>query len=181
MKRIVLILVLAFVVGGGLFAVDWKSYPDSIQPGNFLINVGVGLGEVYGDAVIPPLSLIVDYGLPIGGLPFTVGGMFSFATSKDRYMAVDWEYTYMVFAARLSYHPDFGVKKLDAYATLTLGYYIWSWKVPSGVYKGSYDDGAFYFGGNLGARYFFTEKFGAFLELGYSSLTYATIGLAIKL
>lgn len=39
----------------------------------------------------------------------------------------------------------------------------------------------FLFGINIGARYFFTDSIGAYLELGYSGMQFASIGLSIKI
>jgi hypothetical protein len=76
---------------------------------------------------------------------------------------------------------------LDTYAGVTLGYVIQTGDVK---YKGaasslgrntSYDGVSFLlFGANIGARYFFTNNIGAYLELGYSGLQVASIGLALK-
>jgi len=181
MKRFGLVLIFAFVVVAGLFAFNGKEYPDSIQPKKFIINAGIGFGSYEGNLTVPPLSLIVDYPLPLGGLPFTVGGMFGFTMSRYEYGNNSNTWTGIAIAGRFGYHPNFGVKNLDVYANLSLGYYIFTVEYKTRYNSWKADASAFYLGINLGARYFFNEKFGAFLEVGYSNLSYATVGVSVKL
>jgi tetrahydromethanopterin S-methyltransferase subunit E len=192
-KKIGAALVLAFVVGGGVFAVDWAAYPDSIAAGNFIINAGIGFGNpLYGDMVIPPLSVSVDYALPLGGLPFTLGLFGGFTTSKYQYSyaGVAYGYTYnytgIAIAGRFAYHPNFGVKNLDVYAAMALGYYVYSAKAEYTNWENlpkpdPKDYSTLYWGFNLGARYFFTGAVGAFMELGYSALSFITAGVTFKI
>ncbi|MDR2069988.1 MAG: hypothetical protein LBP81_01020 [Treponema sp.] len=187
------IIVIGAVIPASAFALDWKAYPDAIKAGNIIVNAGVGFGTpLYGSMSIPPLILSIDYALPIGGIPFTLGGFFGFNQSKYKYDYIagygyTYTYTGTAFGARLAYHPNFGVKNLDVYATFALGYYLYGAKAeytgewPTGTLKTSpakYD--TFYWGGNLGVRYFFTPKIGAWAELGYSALSYISAGITIK-
>jgi hypothetical protein len=177
---------------GSVSALDFKAYPNSLEKGNFIINAGIGFGTpLYGDMVVPPISVGVDYALPIGGLPFTIGGLVGFNRSKYEWSFLNYGYTFtytgIAFAARVGYHPDFGVKNLDIYAALALGYYIYTAKAEYtgdwSLYGPKTDPTSysrFYFGINLGARYFFVPMFGVFVEAGYSALSYITAGVAIK-
>ncbi|MDY2616791.1 MAG: outer membrane beta-barrel protein [Treponema succinifaciens] len=102
------------------------------------------------------------------------------------------EMNYINLGALANYHIQVPVEKLDLYAGLRLGLEFWNWKVdykyPSyePVY-GSYgylvsykyktekesikkNGTNFYAGINFGASYFFTEKFGANIEVGYPQL-----------
>jgi hypothetical protein len=89
------------------------------------------------------------------------------------------------FGARGAYHFNF-IEKLDVYAGLTLGYVIQSAVVTYGsawdnIPKTDYPATSFFlFGVNIGARYFFTNNIGAYLELGYSGLQVASVGLSVK-
>jgi hypothetical protein len=185
------IIVIGVIIPASAFSVDWKAYPDPIKAKNIIVNAGVGFGTpLYGDMAIPPLIVSVDYALPLGGLPFTLGGFFGFNQSKDEPSYADYgyisTYTGLAFGARAAYHPNFGVKNLDTYAALALGYYLYSAKTewtnwPSGLSKPSpekYD--RFYFSGSVGARYFFIPKIGAWAELGYSALSYVSAGITFK-
>ena len=73
-------------------------------------------------------------------------------------------------------------ENLDTYAGISLGYVIQNASVTSGTGVG-YDAGVSFFlwGFNVGARYFFTDTIGAFAELGYSGLQYASIVVTFKL
>jgi len=192
-----LALLLAAVVAGGASAVDWKAYPEAIKQGNILVNAGLGFGApLYGDTVIPPISASVDVALPLGGLPLSLGGYFGFTTTeyKQSYSLLSYNYGYtfsytgMAFGGRVGYHPNFGVKNLDPYANLTLGYYLFTAKAEytgdwgsSVVKTDPVDYSTFFFSANIGARYFFTPNIGAYAELGYSALSYVSAGLTVKL
>jgi hypothetical protein len=191
-KKIVLVAVLITIGAGGIFALDWQAYPDSIKAGNWLINAGIGFGTpLSGDMVIPPLSASVDYALPLGGLPFTLGALVGFMTSEYKYdyggWGYTWNYTGLAMAGRFGYHPDFGVKNLDVSATIALGYYLYTAKAKYTGEWGFYakpdptNYSTLYLGLNLGARYFFTNNVGAFLELGYSALSFVTAGVTFKI
>ncbi|MDR3123678.1 MAG: hypothetical protein LBU16_07875 [Treponema sp.] len=186
-KKIGAALIIALVAGGGVFAVDWAAYPDSIAKGNFIINAGIGFGTpLYGSMVIPPLSVSADYALPIGGLPFTLGVLGGFNASERKWSDGYIEkFTGIVIAGRFGYHPNLGVKNLDVYAGTALGYYIYS-REGEGNWTGSTpkpddDYSRPYWGLNLGARYAFTGNIGAFVELGYSALTFVTAGVSFKI
>lgn len=94
-----------------------------------------------------------------------------------------WEGTmnYITAGALLNYHVQLPIEKLDVYAGLRLGLEFYNWKVDykvttdygngygSSSSKSSSDSSGtnFYGGLNLGAQYFFTEKFAANVEVGY--------------
>ena len=107
------------------------------------------------------------------------------------------EMNYINFGALANYHIQVPVEKLDLYAGLRVGLEFWNWKVDysypvpytvstPGKYSWSLptietkyksqkesikENGTtFYAGINLGASYFFTEKFGANIEVGYPQL-----------
>lgn len=109
------------------------------------------------------------------------------------------EMNYINLGALANYHIQVPIEKLDLYAGLRLGLEFWNWKVDY-KYPFSYTDYEtsknwyggtvttpvfkyrtekesikkngtnFYAGINFGASYFFTEKFGANIEVGYPSL-----------
>jgi hypothetical protein len=90
-------------------------------------------------------------------------------------------------AFRFGWHPNFGVKGLDAYALLGLSVPLSVYKYPHYVGNGNYEERTdidvwwvSFVGVAIGARYFLTPNFGVYAELGYISLNYATIGVTFK-
>lgn len=107
---------------------------------------------------------------------------------------IEWkgEMNYINLGALANYHIQVPVEKLDVYAGLRLGLEVWNWKVdykqPVLITIYGNDDSLsyqgyeikkesikkngtnFYAGINFGASYFFTEKFGANIEVGYPQL-----------
>lgn len=150
------------------------SFAQTYSKGDKLLNVGIGLGGGFGT----PIGISYEHGFTdkiSGGayaaysqetVPFGFGG--------------DFKYSYILAAARASYHFDFGVEKLDPYLGVLLGYNVASVKwsngtLPPGTSSGS---GVIY-GGHAGARYLFSEKMGVFAEAGYGVGT-LNVGLTFK-
>jgi hypothetical protein len=190
-KKGFVVLVLALGVAGGAFAEWYDSSAPGIDESKVLINAGVGYGLSVYTMGIPPISVGVDFKLPIK-LPITVGGMAAFSTwgysvSYGPNRDIDVTYSNIGFGVRGAYHFNF-VKNLDTYAGLTLGYVIQTADIKYGSgydnagVKPSYDGVSFLlYSFNIGARYFFTNNIGAYLEVGYSALQLASIGLSIKI
>ncbi|MDR2493959.1 MAG: hypothetical protein LBD24_01930 [Spirochaetaceae bacterium] len=175
-------------------------YPEPISAGNWLLDIGVGFGLGSNHSIIiPPLLFTFEYALPIGGLPFSLGGLVGFAWShwegKSWYPTYGYNTTYIQdwfhipVGFRIAYHFNWGVKNLDTYVTTTLGVdimiYDGYYKKSDGSKGDSYDNNVsgfnwFMFGTHIGARYYFTPVIGAFLELGGYSPHYAALGLALK-
>jgi hypothetical protein len=177
-KKIGLFLVLAAIVAGGVSA--QSNWYDSYAPGidqNLFVNAGIGLGPTGGYKMgLPPLSASIDFKLPIS-LPITLGGIFTFTQWKYSFYGYDFVWNNIGIGARGMYHFNF-VRNLDTYTGLTLGYVIQTFDGESGL---GYNGVSFFlFGANIGARYFFTNTIGAYLELGYSGLQFLSLGLALK-
>jgi hypothetical protein len=200
MKKAMLLLVLVVGAAGGVFAQTWyDSFAPGIDTSKVLINAGIGFGGAMRVAgvkqEIPPISASADFKLP-GSVPITVGALVALATQTDSQSIPttksSYKFTYTDFAigARGMYHFNF-LPKLDAYAGLVLGWVLGSAKEE---YTGDWPEAAksvykapgagaipyFLFGANIGARYFFTDTIGAYLELGYSRLQVASLGLSVK-
>ena len=142
---------------------------DVFGKGDKMINLGLGLGSSFGSLSLPPISASFDYGVAdnlINGDngSISVGAQVGFAGSKYANIGL--------FGARGAFHYQFA-PKLDTYAGLMLGYNYVNWKTGYDASFYSYDS----FGYNvfIGARYFFTDKIGAFAELGYG-ISYTTMG-----
>jgi hypothetical protein len=195
-KRILLGLILAAFAVGAVFAQEqtggkkwYEDYAPGIDEGKIFINAGIGYGFSAYSLGIPPISVSADYKLPIE-LPITVGATaaistWNYSTGAGDYK-VDVTYTNIGFGVRGAYHFDF-LKNLDTYAGLTLGYVVQSATAEYGdayksIPKTDYPGISFFlFGVNLGARYFFTKNIGAYLEVGYSGLQIASVGLSVKI
>ena len=187
LKGLFLILVLAIITVSGAFAQTWyDSYASGIENNKLFINVGIGFGPTSGYTMgIPPISASLDYKLPID-LPITIGAMAAYTTWKysvgiPSIYKIDVTYTNIGFGVRGMYHFNF-MENLDTYAGLTIGYVIQSAKAETSGSYGSYDTGYdgvsfFLWGGNIGARYFFTDLVGVYFELGYSGLQFAGVGV----
>jgi hypothetical protein len=183
MKKLCVFLVIG-CIGGSAFAFDILSYPPPVSGGNILIDAGVGFGIGYeGDLLIPPLFAQVDYALP--KIPISIGGNVSYwRNGYDRtYVGydVEWTYNYLAILARGNWHWGFNVKWLDFYTGLSIGYRAF-WeevKVSDSSYKMDKNNySGMDWGLQLGAHFYFTEKVGAMIELGYPM---SRIGISFKI
>jgi len=149
-KKIGLVLVLVCVLAGGVWAVDFGKINSNLGPSSFVTDIYVG--------ALAGSNLGANFEWGIGDLPLTLGlGLSPFIIG---------EYT-----LRVGYHPDWGVKGLDAYANLSLGlcnvFFIPLFEPQFGIH--------------FGARYFFGEVFGIFGEVGWSyNSNIIKLGVALK-
>lgn len=129
-------------------------------------SLGFGVSGFYGDAQSPLVAVNGEYGL---NDVISLGGTLGRSSSSQHYGyfgdAWDISWSYTVLAVRGSYHLAEMIdnEKIDIYGGLSLGYNNVS--VKSGRYdvvSGSYVLYGLYAGG----RYFFTDRVGAFAELG---------------
>ena len=148
--------------------------------GTTAINAGIGLGSYYNSLSIPPLSVSLDYGIVdnlINGNngSISVGGFLGYTATKKFYG--DAGASIAVLGARGAFHYQFA-PKLDTYAGLMLSYDIVSsnYDAFANYIKGSRVDWSIF----LGTRYYFTEKIGAFAELGYGFYN-LNLGVTFKL
>ncbi len=147
------------------------------QKGDNLLNLGIGLG-------------VLNYGgLPIGASfehgftkDISAGGSFDYLSWSDSYFGSKYTWRIMYFAARGSYHFNellsLDNEKLDVYGGAGLGFQTFSSGDNFGTGYGGYSNRVFL---NLhaGARYYFSNNFGGFAELGYGVST-LKLGLALK-
>jgi hypothetical protein len=158
-----------------------------------VVNIGIGLGSIYGaglysSTTVPPVSIsfekgIVDEILEKGVIG--VGAYLGYTSYKWHYVYSTWDYGYrytnIVVGARGSFHYPV-LDNLDTYVGIILGYniVISSSFGTSGGYDYTPDGGSIAYSGYVGARYYFSEKFSGFAELGYG-IAYLTLGLGIRL
>jgi len=177
-------LVLLCVIVSVVTAADFE-YASVFQPGEKIIQGGLGFGMagMYGDVVIPPLSLSIDIPKEIEGFPLSFGAIVGLSKSEYSYWSSStWSYTYFLIGGRGAFHHKFDSEKLDTYAGVMLGYNIVSYDYDGPSSFTGYDGGESYltYGFYVGGRYFFNEKWAAYGELGYG-FGYINVGIAYKL
>lgn len=170
------------------------------EEGDNVLGLGVGLLGGYGvgysgSAVTtsPSLNLHFDHGMgDLGPGTWGLGGYLGYKSIhyKSRYFGYydqDYRYTFVVIGARGTWHYNewHGNEKLDTYGGLMLSYKIVSFTDDTNygiyvndhyTYSGSGVDAAAF----VGIRYWFSDKFGGYSELGYG-LSFLQAGLAFKL
>lgn len=157
----------------------------SFENGTFAVNAGIGLGTGLGGygSARPAISVSADKGLwEIGGPGvISLGGYIGntgYKYSGEGYSA-KWNYT--IIGARGAYHYNgFDVPELDLYGGLMLSYNImkFSSNQSEDYFGRSYGSGIG-FTGFLGARWFFSDMFGAYAELGYG-VSILNIGVSLR-
>ncbi len=144
-----------------------------ISKGETQLNAGVGLSS-WG----VPLYFGLDYGVHPD---ITIGGELSYRSFNDKYSNINYDHSVIGISGNGNYHFNRILeipKKWDFYAGLNLGFYIWS--SPSN-YTGSHSSGLG-LGGQIGGRYFFSDKIGLNLEFGGgNAFSGGKLGLTFKL
>lgn len=160
-----------FLVSSAAFAQNVLESP--------VLNAGIGIS---GWGV--PIYVGVDF--PVHEA-ITVGGHLSYQTDSESFLGERWRHTIIGISGRGDYHFNALLdlpEQWDLYAGLSLGYWVWNTK-----YSGDFDldysgsgSGGFGIFAQLGARYFFTEKLGANLEVGGGNiLSGGKLGISILL
>lgn len=183
MKKTVLCLIMAF-------SFILTSQAQVFQKDDKVVNLGIGLGTFHGSGystIIPPIGGSFEYGivdgLIDGNASIGVGGYLGFTSSRFKYASGDYgyNYNYFILGARGAFHYQF-VDKLDTYAGLMLGYQIGSsskygnW---GGINIEPNSSSYFTYSFFVGARYYFSNSFAAFAELGYG-IAALQLGVAFK-
>ncbi len=157
------------------------------EQGHSYLSAGIGLGNRYSLDFPGGFGVSTSAGLPIlatfeYGLSEKIGigalaGITSTSYSGQGQSATN---SLIAFGGRGYYHFDANNDKLDFYAGAGLTYYNWS-------IDSKFSGGTLVFSGLngvafdvfAGGRYLFTEKIGAFAELGYS-IAYLSLGVTAK-
>ncbi|MDX9882553.1 MAG: hypothetical protein RBS73_10845 [Prolixibacteraceae bacterium] len=178
MKKLTLI-----IAAVAFFAVS-SNAQEMFGEGTQLFKFGLGLNSNGTPVEVSYEKGVKEDFLGVDGLVLGLGGNLGYYGYKEDLAGYtggySWKYTNIVVAARGLVHYPF-IKKLDTYGGLVLGYNIASTKYdgPSNSSIDSPSAGGLVLGGLIGARYEFSENWGAYLELGYS-IAYATVGVAYK-
>lgn len=157
-----------------IVAGTWSSSAQTAYAkGDNLLNIGVGFGGGFG----LPIGLSYEHGISD---KISVGAYGAYASKTESWgFGGDYKYSYILLAARGSYHFDFNVDKLDPYLGVILGYNVASVDVPASGAPAVSAGGVIY-GGHAGARYYLSEKLALFGEVGYG-IGNLNVGVAFKL
>jgi len=183
-------LVTAMIVFTGM-----AGFTQAFEKGSNAINLGMGFGntayhESYYYGFFPSLSGSYEYGIvnvPMGSKlngVVSVGGYLGWSTSNyDKDWNEDYYYHYnnFIIAVRGNYHFIFH-DRFDPYAGLWFG-----GRIQAGHWKGNGDHPEDWepaksspaAGVYVGARWFFTEGFGVYAEMGYL-ISVINIGVTFK-
>ena len=186
MKKITLTLFTAFLALS-------LSAQEAFTSDDMVVNVGAGFGWYsygFGATSIPAISLSLEKGIKeIDFGTLSVGGIVGYKKATYSWLSgyEDYAWTDIIVAARGALHVDlFDNDKIDTYGGVAIGLRFQSYKhydlvdLYSSQWKSVTTTStnplfALYVGG----RYYFTNNFGAFGEVGYG-LGYLTLGLSYK-
>jgi outer membrane immunogenic protein len=167
MKKNIL-LALVGLVSLGAFA------QGSLEKDRLQLNAGLGTS---GWGV--PVYVGLDYGVH---RDITIGAELSYRSDSQSYGNNKYKSSAIGIGVNGNYHFNRVLNissKWDLYAGLGLNYYIWSYD--NDLYKAD-NTSDIGLGGQIGARYFFTDNFGINLELGGGNATNGgKIGITYKL
>lgn len=138
------------------------------------LNIGVGLGSTLGGGL--PIGASFDVGFNEN---IAIGGYAGYAGYSQDFGFFKANYSYILLGARGTYHIEL-VENVDTYAGLMLGYNVASVSIDGGGAGNVAAGGGFLWGGIIGARYMFSDKFGGMAELG-NGIAWLQIGLTVKL
>jgi hypothetical protein len=168
-----------------IFSIVWVvasvtlvSAQGNLGKGGKQLNAGVGFSS-FG----VPVYIGADFGVHES---ISVGPRISYRNNSERFGGFKYSQSLTVIAFNGNYHfnkllslPD----EWNIYAGLTLGYYIWSDVKWDGTTIDTFGGEGSGIGldAQLGARYFFNEKWGLNLELGGGTASGGNFGVTYKL
>jgi outer membrane immunogenic protein len=166
MRRTILVLIL-------FIAVTTMYAQCPIGKGQAQFNAGVGLSS-WG----LPVYLGLDYGVH---KDITIGGEFSFRSYHDNWTGHRYSHSIMGISGNANYHFNYLLDiptNWDFYIGPNIGFYIWN---SPEDYGGSHTSGL-EIGGQIGGRYYFTDRFGINLEFGVgNAFSSGKFGISYKL
>lgn len=157
-----------------IFSINANAKDNLLKKGTSLVNIGLGYNYYYmHHLTFPHVSGTYEYGIADFGKggSIGVGGYLGLTGYKDGYYGS--RMTEFIIGARGAYHYTIIDNKFDVYGGLVLGYAIYASRHSvSQSNKLAYDT-------FVGARYMFSENFGAFAEVGYG-IVLTSIGVSLK-
>ncbi|PZX46447.1 hypothetical protein [Algoriphagus chordae] len=179
MKKFIIIFMLALCL-------PFIGSAQEFQKGSKVISLGLGLGSSVGHDLtygsqIPTISAQYEQGVwDIGGPGvISLGGYIGFKSYSNNADIGKSKWNYTLVGVRSAYHFNMlEVDNLDLYAGAMLGFYFENYSGPSGsTYNANNSVGLSLY---AGGRYYFSDNFGGFAEVGYG-VSYLTVGVAFKL
>ncbi len=173
---------ISFILFLSLAALGLQAQP--FQKGTTAVNAGIGLGTALGGlgSARPALSLAVDHGMwEIGGPGvISIGGYVGNTGYRYKTTGYTQKWNYTVVGVRGAYHYNgfAELPKLDVYGGAMLAYNIAKYTADGYTGANTFGSGVG-FSAFAGGRWFFTEKIGAYAELGYG-VSYLNIGVTFK-
>lgn len=177
-------MLVALVAIGGMFAQS-----NVFSKGDKVINASIGLGSsIYGSGFsggIPPVGVSFELGVKDELFneksSLGIGGYVGYTSAEQAFYGSKISYSSIIIGGRGIVHYDL-ISKVDTYAGVLLGYNIASSKVTGAGFPAGFgaSAGGLVYAGFVGARYYFTPKFGAMAELGYG-IALLNIGVSLKL
>lgn len=181
MKKI--LLGVALLVTGTLFNVSAQR----VMHGDKQVNAGVGFSNGWKT----PVFVGFDYGL---NDDVTLGAQVAYASQSSDYKYYSDKLTWITFGVNANYHFNRILKvpnNWDLYGGVTIAYDSFNYTTSSKSNDPYYDNvvknlsspnnSAVGFAAQVGARYYFTNKFGVNLEYGGgSSISSGKVGVSFK-
>jgi hypothetical protein len=161
------------------------SHAQHMQAGTRMVQAGLGLGgwATYSSQT-PIISASYMHGINDDFLDgkLAVGGSIGYksATYHSGY-DYTWKWNYTFIAGRATWHPNFiDIDKLDTYAGLGLGLLMVKFDARGDRYAAESGGSSLVLTGLIGARYAFSDHWGAYVEIG-NNLGYLTLGASYTL
>lgn len=165
----------------------------TFRKGYSAINLGLGLlspnngYDLFGSVKsVPALTLAYDRGVVEGIGPGTIGlgGLIGYKRYHYNFPNTDDKATWtdLVLMGRGTYHYNFTTNpQLDTYGGISLGFRANFYKNEVSPDRDRYDGDGLHLAYGLfaGARYYLTERFGGFAEVGYD-ISYLKLGLTYQ-
>lgn len=166
MKKLVLLVAFA-LISSFAFCQNYSSQ------GRTQLNLGVGLSE-WG----VPLYIGLDHYVHPD---ITLGGELSFRSWREDYNNYYYDHNITGISGNANYHFNSALnipRNWDFYAGLNLGFYVWS---SPDNYPGNHSSGLG-LGGQIGGRYFISNRLGLNLEFGGgNAFNGGKFGITIKI
>ena len=175
MKKLTITLIFASF----FFFINNNVNAQAFEKGSIVVNLGGGFGGYLSSGV--GASGSVEVGIwPTGDFGIIGLGAISGITFSSAVLILnDVNYTEFSIGPRGTYHfTIIPVENLDVYAAVQILYALQTTKYDNSLIEDVTDSNV-YPGFVAGARYYFSDFFGVFAEVGYS-VTYLTGGIALK-